>query len=310
MELSMTCMIRTTAKLCGVVIALAALLTTGPSHAFDTIAYVSATGSGTACTAAQPCPDIGTAVQSTASPMHVVCLNGSSVVGFSSGLANLTADVDCPAGIIGSAGFSGANQALKFRHVSFYNGGSQSGTELKISGNGSLILEDCTFTNAVGVALDIEPNGPLNIVIKNSRISNGGSGILLKPAAGGSIKVTLDHVTITNNTGGGVKTDTTNGLVTLEITDSEISNNGGNGINAVAGPNQDVVNIKNSIIAGNGVAGVQANGAHAGVLIATTLLDQNVAGATSMVSGGQIFSYGNNQAIGLLGSGFINTPLQ
>ena len=121
---------------------------------------------------------------------------------------------------------------------------------------------------------------------------------------GGSIKATLDHVTITGNSGGGIKIDTTNGAVTVDITDSEISGNGGNGINAVGGAGQAVVSIKNSVIAKNGVAGVQANGASAGILIANTLLDQNAAGATSIVANGNMFTYGNNQVVGSPGSGF------
>jgi hypothetical protein len=43
------------------------------------------------------------------------------------------------------------------------------------------------------------------------------------------------------------------------------------------------------------------------VLIATTLLDQNVSGATSVVSGGNMFTYGNNDVVGGLGSGFTGT---
>jgi hypothetical protein len=61
------------------------------------------------------------------------------------------------------------------------------------------------------------------------------------------------------------------------------------------------VSIKNSLIARNGVAGVQANGASAGVHIATRLLDQNAAGATTVVNGRNLFTYGN--IVGSLGSG-------
>jgi hypothetical protein len=139
------------------------------------------------------------------------------------------------------------------------------------------------------------------------------SGMLLKPfSSGGSIKVTLDHVTIVGNTGGGIKIDTTNGPVTVDITDSVISNNGGNGINAIGGAGgQNMVSIKNSVIAKNAAAGVQANGASAGVLIATTLLDQNVAGATTVVNNGHISTYGNNSIVGSAGSGFTGpAPLQ
>jgi hypothetical protein len=175
-------------------------------------------------------------------------------------------------------------------------------------GNGTLTLENCAFMDVTETALDLEPTGPLHLVIKNCRFSDNPSGLLLKPAAGGSITATLDHVTITNNTGGGIKIDTTNGPVTLDVTDSVISNNGGNGINAVGNAGgQAIVSIKNSVIARNGVAGVQANGTNAGVLISTTLLDQNASGATSVVGGGNMFTYGNNDVVGSMGSGFTGT---
>jgi hypothetical protein len=94
----------------------------------------------------------------------------------------------------------------------------------------------------------------------------------------------------------------------VDIADSVVSNNGGNGINAVGNAGgQAVVSIKNSVIAKNGVAGVQANGVNAGVLLQTTLLDQNANGATSIVNGGHISTYGNNSIVGSAGSGFTAT---
>jgi hypothetical protein len=170
-----------------------------------------------------------------------------------------------------------------------------------------VILDDCVFTDAAVDALDIEPSGPLNLVIRNSRISNGGAaGIILKPAAGGSINATFDHVTVTGNSGGGIRADSTNGLINLDVTDSEISNNTANGIIAIAGASQNMVSVKNSVIARNGQVGIAANGANAGVIAQTTLLDQNVAGATSL-SGGHIITYQNNSIIGSAGSGFTAT---
>jgi hypothetical protein len=115
---------------------------------------------------------------------------------------------------------------------------------------------------------------------------------------------TFDHVTIIGNSGGGIKADSTNGVVNLDISDSEVSNNGGNGINAIGGVNQNIVSIERNVIARNGAAGVQANGASAGVLVADTLLDQNTAGATSVVGGGNMFTYGTNKIVGGAGSGF------
>jgi hypothetical protein len=199
---------------------------------------------------------------------------------------------------------SGIGQSMKIRNLTI-NGSLGGYPAVKVNFSGTLVLENCVFEDiGTGPALDIEPSGPFNLVIVNSRISGSGSGVLLKPTAAGSINATLDHVTITQNAGGGMKIDTSNGPVTTDITDSVISNNGGNGINAVGGTNQNIVSIEHSIIAKNGAAGVQANGANAGVLIANSLLDQNTAGATSVVGGGNMFTYGNNRIVGSSGAGF------
>ena len=68
-----------------------------------------------------------------------------------------------------------------------------------------------------------------------------------------------------------------------------------------------MISVKNSVIARNGQSGVAASGATAAVLVQTTLLDQNVAGATSVASGGHISTYQNNSIVGTIGSGFTGT---
>ncbi len=161
------------------------------------------------------------------------------------------------------------------------------------------------FENTPGAALDIEPTGPLNLVIRNSRVSNGGTvAIVLKPASGGSINATFDHVTVTENAGGGIRLDTTNGPVTADVTDSVISNNTGNGLSAQGGAGgAAMLSIHNSVIAKNGAAGVNATGATGAALVDTTLLDSNT-NAISVTSGGRVLTYGNNRIVGASGSGF------
>jgi hypothetical protein len=301
--------VRALAKLrFAVVVGVAAVLPAAPSHA-ENFAFVSASGSGVACTAAAPCAIVNTALN-IAQPVRVICLNGTARddTGINYIASGVVVDIDCPQGFESRLFFSpgATNATVRIRHLGFRNGGFPN--EIIFQGSGTLTLEDCVFTDATGTALDIEPNGPLNLVIRNSRISNSGSGILLKPQAGGSIKATLDHVTITGNGGGGIKADATNGVVNLDVSDSEISNNAGNGINAVgAGTSQNIVSIRNSVIARNGVAGVQSNGASAGVLVATTLLDLNGTGALSVVADGNLVTYGNNNIVGLQGSSFTGT---
>ena len=284
--------------------------------------YVSSTGSdGNPCTATQPCATIFQAVVSLSilgDNGQVSCLNSPSVVeGYSILGGSFT--IDC-AGVVtqnnGSTNsilqLDGANQVVKIRNLTF-SGVQPSNGAIQVTGSGTLILENCVFENiANGSALQITPNGALNLVITNSRISNNAAGVLIKPAAGGSVTATFNGVTIADNAGGGLKTDTTNGFVTVDISNSTVSKNGGNGMNAVGGAGgSNVLNLSHDVITSNLSAGVQANGTNAAVLIDTTLLDSNAAGATSVVGAGHVLTYGNNRIIGNSGSGFTGpAPLQ
>jgi hypothetical protein len=293
---------------------LVVFLNIAPLHASE-ITFVSNGGSSNnTCSEATPCNTLVGASQHTDSIGQITCLPGfgsrEQVGSFGASII-----IDCPGVLSGTLGNDSSLQ-LKVRNLTL-NGvallGTQSGITIMASasgaGGGILVLENCVFENFSGPAITIATRGVYGVVIRNTRISANSSGVLFKPAqGGGSIHATLDHVSITQSTGGGIKIDTTNGPVTVDITDSVISDNGGNGINALGNAGgQAIVNIKNSVIAKNGAVGVQANGANAGVLLQTTLLDQNTAGATSVVSGGNMFTYGNNSIVGSAGSGFNHT---
>jgi Right handed beta helix region len=316
----MITLIRTLARLAFAVLTITLCLPAASSRAQNfTFFYVSATGSGTACTLAQPC-SAGGAVLSLALPntnSRIVCLSPVNLTdpntSQGSDLSNANFEMDCPLGTyLGGVSWSGgSNTTVKFRNVTFTNLGLTSNA-IQFDSSGTLILENCIFETAPGTALDIEPTGPLNLVIKNSRISNNAAGVVIKPFAGGSVTAAFNGVTIADNTGGGMKTDTTNGLVSVDISNSTITNNAGNGLNAVSGAGgANILNIHNSVIARNGTAGVQANGANAAALIDMTLLDSNASGALTTINGGRILTYGNNRIVGSAGSGFTGpTPLQ
>jgi hypothetical protein len=300
-----------------VAIFVAALLPVVTAHAEANVTYLSTAGTDNdRCTAAQPCQTFsqGLFIADAQQGARLMCLNPvSNEDNIKITASFYVADLDCPGGtweVNQAAGleFDGSNVTVKVRHMTFIPD-IFGVNAMTIGGSGTLLLEDCVFQGfASSAALDIEPNGSLSLLIKNSRMSNNGSGILLKPKAGGSIHATLDHVAIANNSGGGIRIDTTNGPVTLDITDGVVSDNGGNGVNAIGGPSaQNIVSIKSSIFAKNGAAGVQANGVNAGVLVATTLFDQNAAGALSVVNGGNLFTYGNNNIVGARGSAFTGT---
>jgi hypothetical protein len=307
-------MIRIIARLFAVTVVLIAFLPVAPLHAVSLLTFIASSGSdANPCTAAQPCATFNQAF-SVGSGGQITCLNptGFPLSQTSFGLASFSLTIDCPGTIVPGTGFGleflAANQVIKIRNLTFDGTLTDGGPAILVTGGGTMIFENCIFENLTGNAIVIEPTSALNFVIKNSRISNSSSGILLKPSAGGSVTATFNGVTIADNAGGGVKTDTTNGPVSVDISNSTINNNGGNGMNAVGGAGgTNMLNIKNSVIARNGSAGVQANGASAAALVNNTLLDTNVAGATSAVGGGRILTYGNNSIVGSSGSGFTGT---
>jgi Right handed beta helix region len=309
-------MIRIIAKLFVVALVLTAFLHVAPLFAAP-VAYVSSTGSdANPCTVALPCASFVVATNHLDPSGQINCLN-SPVVSIASALFGFSETIDC-AGVwkLTSAGIIfdlELTQAMTIRNLTF-SGAGGANSAIKVGGSGTLIIENCVFENLVSTALDIEPNGALNLVITNSRISKSGAGVLIKPAAGGSVTATFDRVTIVDNAGGGVKSDSTNGAVKVDISNSTISNNAGNGMNAVGGAGASTMNILNlshNVIASNGSAGIQANGTFAAALVDTTLLDNNGTGATSAVNSGKVITYGTNRILGIVGSGFTSlVPLQ
>jgi hypothetical protein len=315
-------MIRIVAKLFAVTIILTAFFNVGPPLAAAPLTFVASNGSdANPCTAAQPCATLTQAFNSIVSGGQVICLNptGFPISETTFGSASFSLTIDCAGTVVPQAGFgvafTAANQVFKIRNLTFDGTLASAGPAISVTGSGTLILENCVFENLTGVALDIEPTGALNLVITNSRISNNTAGVLIKPASGGSVTATFDGVTIADNTGGGVKTDTTNGAINLAISNSTISKNAGNGLNAVGGAfgafGDNILELVHDVIASNGTAGVQANGTSAAVLVNNTSILNNATGATSIVAGGRILTYGNNSIVGTLGSGFTSsTPLQ
>jgi hypothetical protein len=177
---------------------------------------------------------------------------------------------------------------------------------INISAAAVVRLEQCKISGFGAAGIKVAPSaGNVTVKIQDSTISTNGSGVLVAPTGSGSVSISIDRSRIENNTGGGVKTDTTSGAINVSISDSSVSFNGGSGLNAVgSGAGANTLNLIRDVIAKNGTAGVQANGATAAALVNSTMLDSNATGATSVVAGGRVLTYGNNSIVGSPGSGF------
>jgi hypothetical protein len=303
----------------------------------QTETWVSGAGSdnntSSLCQRAAPC-------QSFAAAMSVILAGGTvfcadPVLSFGQGSLNsavvITKDVtiDCTSGfgatpifISGGVGISIGTPSINvtLRGLTIYGTDAPNGAQtagVSVTAEAVVRIENCRiFGVRSGPGVQITPgDGTAVIKIQDTTITNNGSGISVTPTGGARVLISVDRSRIESNNGGGIKingaavTETTfngasGGSIEADIYDTSVSFNAGNGINAIAGESQSIVSIKNSVITENGAAGVQANGVNAGVLLQTTLLDQNVAGATSVVSGGNMFTYGNNSIVGSAGSGF------
>src|SRR5215472_12999553 len=117
----MSTMIWALVKVCVVVGALAAFLTTAPSYA-DGVAYVSATGGGGICTATQPCSDFGSARGVAAGSGLIECL-GAVVDQLATPIiqSNEDINVDCPQGSAPGFQFLGSNSILRIFGMTFKN---------------------------------------------------------------------------------------------------------------------------------------------------------------------------------------------
>jgi hypothetical protein len=292
-------------KLVTAAVALVAVLQVSTVHA--ALLYVTAAGSDTGgCgSAASPCRSVGYAASVAADPgEEIACVGNGEISG---GTIAKSVIVDCNGTMadIGQLTINGSGITVVLRNFTMFDYTS-SGVTVQ---NGNLVMDNVHIVYMGASALQVQPTAPSKVVVKNCIFDDNASGVVIKPAAAaGSVSAKFDHVTIEANTGGGIKTDSTNGPITVDIIDSVVGDNGGNGINAVGGAGgQNMVSVGNSVIANNGVAGVQSNGVNAGVLIATTLLDQNGAGALSVVGGGSLLTYGNNRIVGAQGSSFTGT---
>jgi hypothetical protein len=293
--------------------------------------FVSNTGLDThnCGTVAQACASFAQAIQETAAGGQITVLNSGDYgfVNIAHSLSVVGADgggtpVDVMPANTGCGGQcalinieTGPSDVVTLRGLVINGTNVPNFVPVQINNAARVNIENCLLLNGNPASLLIHPfvvgntlATDFSVTIQDTTMNGGATGLKVTPVPGVNISVGITRSHFDNNTGGGIRIDTSGGgTATTTISDSSIGFNGGNGINAVAGANQNVISIKNSVIARNSAAGVQANGATAGVLVQTTLFDQNVGGATSVVNSGHISTYGNNSIIGSAGSGFTGS---
>jgi len=302
----------------GLIAALIALVSSGPAGA-ATEMWVSANGSDTnPCTIAMPCATLSAALSAVQPGGTIFCIEPNFVIGPLTISKDVT--IDCsgssyavPASALGGLGITISGSAVTLRGLAIY------GTELppsfvntigiNITGNGTVRLEKCKIFGFTTAGIEVVPSaGSVTLIIQDSSITKNNAGILVAPTGSASVSIAIDRSSIDSNTGGGLKAVTASGTINGTISDSSLSFNGGNGLNAVGNSSaQNMIVLTRDSVTSNGAAGVQANGATSAVLVNNTLLDSNAAGATSIVNGGRVLTYGNNSIVGPAGFGFTGS---
>ena len=315
--------------LCGVILALCISLNYAQAQPYNET-FVSNTGLDThTCNSiAQACATFDHVIPLTAPGGQLTVLTSGdfgfadifrsiSIVNANSGTAGIVIPSNNACG--GQCGVinvgAGANDVVTLRGLVINGMDVSNFVPVQINNAARVNVENCLILNGNPAGILVHPFtfGPLptnmNVKIQDTTVNSSATGIKVTPVQGVTISVGITRSQIDNNPGGGIRVDASGGgAITTTISDSDIGFNGGNGINAVGGASgQNTVSIKNSVIARNGAAGVQANGANSGVIVQTTLFDQNASGATSVVGGGRISTYGNNSIVGPAGSGFTGS---
>jgi hypothetical protein len=313
----------------GLASTLASILPT-PVQAGSTVSWVSGTGSDnntvSLCQRLAPCQTLRAALTVTLPGGTIFCADPGVTIGGTPSLT-ISSDVtiDCSEGVhavVGSLGggapivISTAGINVTIRNLAVYAvdiPDSPNPIGIDITAAAVVRLENCKIFGFSGPGVEVAPSsGNAVVKIQDSAITRNTAGVLVAPTGSGSASISIDRSRIENNNGGGMKTDTTSGAINATISDSSVSFNAGNGVNAVGGSGaQNMLYIRNSVIASNGNAGIQANGTNAAALVNGSVLDSNTAGATAVIGGGRILTYGNNSIIGPVGSNFTGTtPLQ
>ena len=288
----------------GAVIAI--ITTTAPARA-QTISHswISAAGSGTACTRAAPCGSFQLAHNATFPGGYISVLDSGdfgnltiskSITIRAEGVEGGTAAIGGGAWVVVNAGPS---DVVQLEGLHFAGGG------IRLDQAAQLHVRNCVIRNngvsgVSGTGIVFRPNGVSRLVVTDTAVVNNstgatGAGILIQPQAGGSARVHLERVSAQGNVFGIVAdgTGSTAGI-NMTVADSVSSGNTQDGIIAVtpSGGAPIGVYVKNSKATNNAI-GIRSIGPNVTVRVDGSSVIGNGTGL-SFSGGGALLTFGNN----------------
>ncbi len=286
----------------------AGTLTTSANAA--TAAYLSRTGTGSACTQSAPCNNVDIAKGVAGSGGEVICLEKGNYGGQGM-IINFTLTISCGDGLWEAPGAQITIDTSSGRDVIIEglvsDGLLDSGTILNFIGSGSLHLRRVRIGNAPNSpgtpahALSFAPNGFAELFVTDSDFYRMGTsaisaGINIRPTSGVTAQVTIERSQFQNNRFGIVADGNGGGIIRGVVRDSVIAGNVNNGITVSTTSSNVVFSVDSCTISGNNF-GLVAAGSSAGMLVGRSVISANNTGLSTS-SGGVLLSYGNNSVNG------------
>jgi hypothetical protein len=288
-------------------------LAVAPAHAQATRTWISGVGDdANPCSRTAPCKTFAGAISKTAPGGEIDALDPG---GF--GTVTITKSITLDGGggqvasILSSPGVNGVNvsaqgtDAIILRNLRINGAGGATGVQINTAAR--VIIEKCDIFGFAGLGVSANPSaGTLFLKLQETTLNNNAGGLAIKPSGGATVNASIERTHVDANTGGLKLDGTGGGPSNIAISDSSISLNTNGGVNALSGGSGNVkIDLTRTVIANNGTFGVQASNASGGtatLTIGQSMLSNN-GSAWSVVSGGQLLSYGNNQVTGPVGTG-------
>lgn len=287
------------------------LLPNTKAHAQASAAFLSANGTGTACSITAPCSTVSAAISAVVTGGIIYCLGTGEY--FANGATiNKTLTIDCPGSSIDAGAsdgliINGAGIVVRLRNFSLRGFGAFSTSEGSIGINfvdgAALHVENVDISGvwkSPAIGIKFAPTTAAKLFVSNSSISDSGTGtvgggIVVSPSGSGSARVIVERTTITNNVFGiAADGSGSTGGIKMIVTDSVTSGNTQDGIIAVtqSGGASIGVMVKNTKTVNNAF-GIRSLGPNVTVRVDSSSAIGNGTGL-SFGGGGALLSYGNN----------------
>jgi hypothetical protein len=293
---------------------LAPVFSSAPAGAQVSRTWVAGVGNDmNPCSRTAPCATLATALAATVAGGEINVLDPG---GFQPVTINKSVSIYAGVGEAGILVFgtnaivinAGATDVINLRGLTLNGSGGSLGVHILSAGRVS--IQDCVIQQ-FGTGVNVATSADIRLKIQNSTIINNTNGVSVVPNSN-IANVAIEHSHIDSNSGIGVQASGAFGGTTyVAVADSSVSLNGTNGVVAKAGSSAlAAVSLMRDNFVGNLQSGVVADGTAgnlAFVRVGDSLFAHNLNGAVQAVAGGVLQSFGTNEIIGTVGSGFTGT---